>query len=161
MAHTHPIVLSHVQVAPLLEARRKGQAQAEVSPDLGLTTVAVAITAEGVIFPHGEPVHWQAIEKIQKSTANCFLIEHEAIRPIQVFSEETNRFCSLYPTTGAPSMLIGGFVMHRIKDVDPMQDTLKKMRTIAPLLGRVLDTTTGLGYTAIEAAKSAEHSGDD
>ena len=30
------------------------------------------------------------------------------------------------------------------------------MRTIAPLSGRVLDTCTGLGYTAIEAAKTAE-----
>lgn len=156
MAHANPIVLSHVQTAPLLEAHRKGQAQAEVSPDLGLTRVPVEMTSEGVIFPQGEQVSWQAIEKIQKSTANCFLIEHETVRPIQVFSEETNRFCSLYPTTGAPSMLIGGFIMHRIKDIDPMQDTLKKMRTIAPVTGRVLDTTTGLGYTAIEAAKSAE-----
>src|ERR1700675_801129 len=63
MAHTNPIVLSHVQAAPLLEARRKGQARTEVSPDLGLTTVPVAITAEGVIFPQGEHVPWQAIEK--------------------------------------------------------------------------------------------------
>jgi predicted methyltransferase len=156
MARANPIVLSHVQATPLLEARRKGQAQIEVSPDLGLTTVPVEVTPEGVFFPQGTRLGWQDIEKIQKSTANCFLVEDETIKPIQVFSEETNRFCSLYPTTGAPSMLIGGFVMHRIKDVDPMQDTLKKMRTITPVMGRVLDTATGLGYTAIEAAKSAE-----
>ncbi len=37
-----------------------------------------------------------------------------------------------------------------------MQDTLKKIATIAPVVGRVLDTATGLGYTAIEAAKTAE-----
>jgi predicted methyltransferase len=37
-----------------------------------------------------------------------------------------------------------------------MQDTLKKIATIAPVTGRVLDTATGLGYTAIEAARTAE-----
>jgi len=53
-------------------------------------------------------------------------------------------------------MLIAGFVMHRIKGIDPMQDTLRKIATISPIVGHVLDTATGLGYTAIEAAKTAE-----
>ena len=43
--------------------------------------------------------------------------------------------------------------MHRIKDTNPHQDTLNKIKAIAPIKGDVLDTTTGLGYTAIEAAK--------
>ncbi len=30
------------------------------------------------------------------------------------------------------------------------------MKSITPIVGRVLDTATGLGYTAIEAAKTAE-----
>src|SRR5947209_10717808 len=64
--------------------------------------------------------------------------------------------CSLLPTRGTPSMLIAGFTMHRIVDIDPMEDTLKKVATLAPIVGRVLDTATGLGYTAIEAAKTAE-----
>ena len=53
-------------------------------------------------------------------------------------------------------MLIAGFVMHRIKDIDPMQDTLRKIAAISPISGRVLDTATGLGYTAIEAARTAD-----
>ena len=53
-------------------------------------------------------------------------------------------------------MLIAGFVMHRIKDIDPMQDTLRKIAAISPVVGRVLDTATGLGYTAIEAARTAD-----
>jgi uncharacterized protein len=156
MAQPTPIVLSYVQVAPLLEARRKELSQIEVSPDLGLTKVPVEIMPEGVIFPCGEHLNWENIEKIQKAQSSCFLVENGTARAIQVFSEETNRVCSLYPTNGAPSMLIGGFIMHRIKNIDPMQDTLKKVRTVAPVVGRVLDTATGLGYTAIEAAKNAE-----
>jgi predicted methyltransferase len=45
--------------------------------------------------------------------------------------------------------------MHRIKDTDPWRDTLAKVKTIAPLTGRVLDTATGLGYTALVAAQTA------
>jgi uncharacterized protein len=45
--------------------------------------------------------------------------------------------------------------MHRVKGTDPLHDTRLKIRSISPVVGRVLDTTTGLGYTAIEAARTA------
>ncbi len=156
MQMTQPIVLSYIQAEPLLKAKQRGQTSIELSPDLGLTTVTVMLTPEGITFPNGELLDWQSIEKISKSEVNCFILEDNTIRPIQVFSEYTNRVCSLMPTKGAPSMLIAGFVMHRIKDVDPMQDTLRKIAAISPIVGRVLDTATGLGYTAIEAAKTAD-----
>jgi predicted methyltransferase len=47
--------------------------------------------------------------------------------------------------------------MHRIKGIDPHQDTLNKIKAVAPVVGLVLDTATGLGYTAIEAARTASH----
>lgn len=153
---TLPIILSFVQVAPLLEARRAGLTMSETSLDLGLTTTTVTITPEGVVFPRGEHLAWEAIERISASQVNCFRVEHDAIAAIQVFSEETNRACSLLPTKSAPSMLVAGFVMHRIKDIDPMQDTKRKIAALSPVVGRVLDTATGLGYTAIEAARAAE-----
>src|SRR6266496_3437312 len=151
-----PIILSSVQVEPLLKAKKQGHPSVEISPDLGLTTVTVTLTPKGVEFPNGERLNWHNAEKISKSKVNCYIMEGDAIRPIQVFSEYTNRMCSLMPTRGAPSMLIAGFVMHRIKDIDPMQDTLRKIAAIAPISGLVLDTATGLGYTAIEACKNAE-----
>lgn len=150
------VVLSIYQVEPLLKARQAGAATAESSPDLGLSQVSVDLTEDGVVFPGENALSWAAAEKIKQSPSNCFLLENSEIEVAQVFSEETNLVCSLYPTRGAPSMLISGFVMHRIKDVDPMQDTLKKVATIQPISGRVLDTATGLGYTAIEAGKTAE-----
>jgi predicted methyltransferase len=150
------LVLSYIQAQKLLEAKKENQHSVEVSPDLGLTTITVMLSPEGVVFPHGERLDWRSIEKISKSEVNCFILENNTIRPIQVFSEYTNRLCSLMPTRGAPSMLIAGFVMHRIKDIDPMQDTLRKIAAISPIVGRVLDTATGLGYTAIEASKAAD-----
>ncbi len=156
MQLTLPIILSYIQADSLLKAKRQGIASVQISPDLGLSTIVVTLTSDGVVFPNGEHLDWQSIEKISKSEVNCFMLEENAVRPVQVFSEYTNRICSLMPTKGAPSMLIAGFVMHRIKDIDPMQDTLRKIAAIAPIVGRVLDTATGLGYTAIEAAKTAD-----
>jgi hypothetical protein len=156
MQMTQPIVLSYIQAEPLLKAKQQGITFVEISPDLGLTKIIMSLTPEGIAFPKGEHLDWRSIEKISKSEVNCFILEDNAIRPIQVFSECTNRVCSLMPTKGAPSMLIAGFVMHRIKDIDPMQDTLRKIAAISPIVGRVLDTATGLGYTAIEAAKTAD-----
>ncbi len=155
---SNPIVLSYIQAEVMLNARQKGETALDVSPDLGISTVSVQLTAEGVLFAWGEQeelVNWRAIEKIRRAESSCFVVEQGEIYPIQVFSEATNRMCSLYPTKRTPTMLIAGFAMHRMVNIDPMQDTLKKVATIAPLTGRVLDTATGLGYTAIEAARTA------
>src|SRR6266705_6868547 len=156
MQLTQPTVLSYVQAESLLKAKQQGITCVQISPDLGLSTVIVTLSSEGIAFPNGEHLDWYSIEKISKSEVNCFILEDNTIRPIQVFSTYTNRVCSLMPTRGAPSMLIAGFVMHRIKDIDPHEDTLRKIAAIAPVVGRVLDTATGLGYTAIEAAKTAD-----
>jgi predicted methyltransferase len=77
------------------------------------------------------------------------------LREIQVFSPETNRRYSLLATAGAPTMLVSGVQMHRTAGQDPWSDTLAKVRCAAPLVGEVLDTCTGLGYTAVVAAATA------
>jgi uncharacterized protein len=148
-------ILSYIQAEALLTARTLGKTALAISPDLGISRITVSISDEGVVFPGVAALNWQQVQQIKKAATSCFLVEGYTIRAIQVFSEDTNRQCSLMPTKGAPTMLIAGFTMHRIVDIDPMQDTLKKIATIKPVTGRVLDTATGLGYTAIEAAKTA------
>jgi len=150
------IVLSYIQAENMLKARRAGETCATVSLDLGLTTAEVAIASSGVHFPGDQALTWKQLEKIARSERGCFVIEANTPRKIQFFSEAANRLYSLMPTTGAPTMLLSGIPMHRIKGIDPYRDTLQKIETIAPIVGHVLDTATGLGYTAIEAAKTAE-----
>jgi predicted methyltransferase len=151
------IVLSHFEVKPLIKAHKEGYTTATISPDLGRTTVEVALSSEGAVFPGGEELNWAAVEEIARSETKCFRLAGSILSEIRVFSEVTGRVCSLYPTGGCPTMVIGGFPMHRIKGTDPHQDTLQKVRAVAPMVGNVLDTTTGLGYTAIEAARTASH----
>lgn len=150
------IILSSVQVEPLQTARRNNQVTATISPDLGLSTVEVELLADEVRFPSGESLAWSQLETIIEATNACFLVRDGDIEKIQRFSEDTGRFCSLMPTHGAPTLLLAGFPMHRIKGTDPHQDTLSKIKAVTPIVGRVLDTTTGLGYTAIEASRTAD-----
>jgi predicted methyltransferase len=150
------IVLSHYQAKPLLDARASGQATARISLDLNLTQSDVALDEEGVLLSDGQRLAWIVIENIAASENGCFFIEGNTATKIQAYSEQTSRTYSLYPTQLAPTMLVSGLPMHRIKDTDPHRDTLSKIKAVALTRGRVLDTCTGLGYTAIEAAKVAD-----
>jgi hypothetical protein len=150
------VILSHFHSKPLLELRDSDQPHAKASPDLGLTMVEITITLQGVEFPSGETLSWDAIEEISSSEASCFVIEGGKPRKVLTFSELTNRSYSLMPTHRAPTMLVSGVPMHRIKGTEPHSDTLEKIKAIRPVVGRVLDTATGLGYTAIQAARTAE-----
>lgn len=128
-----------------------------LSLDLNLTESEVRLQPESVLFPGGENLGWGSIEEIGENEVACYLVDANGARPVKGFSEFSGRVYGLMPTTSAPTMLISGIPMHRIKDTDPHQDTLNKVKAVAPIKGDVLDTTTGLGYTAIEAAKTARH----
>jgi predicted methyltransferase len=149
------IILSHYQAAILLEAHHSGLDTISVSLDLGLTTTEVALTPDRVILPDAV-MAWNEIEEITRHDTACFVVENHHAEMIRGFSNFTGRVYGLMPTEAAPTMLISGLPMHRIKGTDPYRDTLAKIKTIAPITGRVLDTCTGLGYTAIEAATTAE-----
>ena len=142
---------------PLITARREGRSSALVSLDLGLTAAEVILTHEGVVLPDGRSLVWEHIDEVNAEVAACFVVHDKGVRKIQIFSGFLNRSYSLMPTDGAPTLINSGFTMHRIVGIDPYQDTLRKIRAIEPLRGRVLDTATGLGYTAMEAAKTADH----
>ena len=153
------IVLSPRQGAELLRARAAGQPSIEASLDLGRSRVSLRIDSQGATAPDGIKLAWELIEEIAASSPACYEVDGDGARRIQRFSEQTDRVYSLYPTDGPPTMLVGGFQMHRTKGIDPAGDTQQKVR---PLLGpgsrvfdRVLDVCTGLGYTAIALAEHA------
>lgn len=149
------VVLSYLQARVLAQGQQSGQASVPSSPDLGLTTVKVCLEKDRAIYPDGQWLSWEEVEAIGQDESVCYVVGDEGIEKIQRFSEFLNRVYGLMPTLGAPTLLVSGIPMHRIKDTDPHRDTLSKIRAIRPLAGQVLDTCTGLGYTAIEAAKEA------
>jgi predicted methyltransferase len=150
------MIISHFQMRPLLRHRGALGERVALSTDLGLSTVEAVIEKDGLRLPAGDLLSWGALQEVVASENNCFTLAGGMLSKVVAFSESTNRVYSLMPTSGAPTMLISGIPMHRIKGTTPERDTQKKIAAIDPLVGRVLDTATGLGYTAIAAARKAD-----
>jgi hypothetical protein len=150
-------VLSHYQAEVVLNAWARKEVTVSLSLDLGISATQLNLDENGLHLPVGSILPWGQLEKIAGSSSGCYVIEESVAQAIQFYSEATDRLFSLYPTSSAPTMLISGIPMHRIKETDPHIDTLEKIRAVKPVVGQVLDTATGLGYTAIEAARTAEH----
>ncbi len=148
-------VVSHVQVAPALAARLLGAPRTLFSTDLGRTVTETELTDDGILLPDGALLRWADAEAIAAAPNACFRLLAGGLEPIRAFSGTTGRVVGLMATTGAPTMILGGFYMHRVKGTDPWADTLAKVAAVAPVRGAVLDTTMGLGYTAIAAARTA------
>ena len=148
-------LLSFYQTKELLAARDADRPETDISLDLGLNLARARLTPERVLLPAGLSLSWEEVAHIHGNEQAVFEITDAGIEKVQVFSETFGRLYSLMPTEDAPTMLISGIPMHRIKNTDPIADTRSKIRAAAPR-GRVLDTCTGLGYTAGLAAERAK-----
>jgi predicted methyltransferase len=148
-------VLSRFQAAELLQAKANGLKKIMVSLDLGLSQQDVRLDPGGIATDKEFLLSWEQLQTIADSENNCFRVLNNNIEEIRGYSESSRRVFSLFPTTDAPALIMSGFTMHRFKDISPRRAALEMVRAAAPVRGRVLDTATGLGYTAIAAAQSA------
>lgn len=147
------MIFSHFQTRPLLE---ESASETLLSQDLGLSLSPVKKVAKGWQFRDGQVLTFDQICTINENENGCFLFADGEITKVEVFSSRTNRYYSLMPTLKAPTLLISGIPMHRIKDTTPVEDTIQKIKALGKPFGRILDTATGLGYTAIQAAQTAQ-----
>ncbi len=148
-----PPILTAAPAARLLAAAAAGDREAAVSLDLGRSVEKVALESGGVVL-RGELLPNAALARVAKDANKCFEIVAGEPRPIVAFSERTGWVRTLLPTADAPTTVVAGFPMHRIERTTPLADTRTKTRALGRPRGRALDTATGLGYTAIELAKT-------
>ena len=147
------MIFSHFQTRQLV--KKNTPSVMPLSTDLGLTVVEVRKTQGGWQLPDGNILTYSQIDTINKDENSCFHLVNGELQKIEAFSARTNRYYSLLPTSGAPSMLVSGIPMHRIKGTTPDQDTERKIQALGKPFGLILDTAMGLGYTAIRAARTA------
>ena len=83
----------------------------------------------------------------------CYLVDAQGVRKIAFFSDDTNKFYKLVPTSDWPTIAISSVPMHRQRS--PKEDVQNKINFLNPQ-GYVLDTCMGLGYTAILSAQKAK-----
>lgn len=144
------MILTYVQAKKLLLGITK------VSLDLGKTKTMVQIKDNKFLFPYNQVLTKTDLKKIIKKDTMCFFIENNSIVPISIFSEDTNKYYKLVPTQDWPTLEISGIRMHVTRKMTPKLDTEKKISFIEPISGKILDTCTGLGYTAVLASKTAD-----
>jgi predicted methyltransferase len=154
MKFTDDMIFSHYQTRVLIE--KSDRTISPLSADLGLSNIQVEKTNSGWRLPDKQILTFAQIQIINEDKNSCFLFKDGQLRKVEFFSEMTYRYYSLMPTEKSPTMLISGIPMHRIKNTTPVDDTKLKMRALGRPYGIILDTSTGLGYTAIQAAKSAD-----
>jgi uncharacterized protein len=150
-----PMILSHFQTRQI--TKQSNASKITISTDLGLSTTCIERIDQGWDLPNGEVLTDQQVAQITQDENSCYQLSNGELIKIEYFSEYTQRYYSLMPTKQAPTMLISGIPMHRIKDTTPMDDTREKINTLRKPTGNILDTTTGLGYTAILASQTAEN----
>ena len=114
------MLLSFYQTQDLLHARDARLPETDISLDLGLSLARVRLTPERVHLPEDASLSWDEVQHIHNNPQAVFRIVGHDIEKVQVFSEQFGRLYSLMPTAGAPTMLISGIPMHRIKNTDPM-----------------------------------------
>ncbi|RMG35361.1 MAG: methyltransferase domain-containing protein [Methanobacteriota archaeon] len=73
----------------------------------------------------------------------------------QYFDETSGKFYKMVfvASSRPPTIEISGIKMHVTEDGDPLKDTHQKIRTLGRVMGWILDTCCGLGYTAIYLAR--------
>ena len=147
------MIFSHFQAHPLVEIDTPSAML--LSTDLNRSYIKINKAKSGWHLPNGEILTFSQVQAINQDENSCFTYHEGKLIKAALYSERTNRYYSLMPTEKAPTMLISGIPMHRIKGITPVEDTDQKIKALGKPYGTILDTSTGLGYTAIQASKTA------
>ncbi len=126
--------------------------KAVVSLDLGKTQATLLVKDNHIII--GDQKISQDLFKNLKDNF-LYAIEDNQVKRIAFFAEDTQLYYKLVPTTDWPTFTLSSTPMHRSTHISPKEDIKRKIRLVSPVVGKVLDTCCGAGYTAIMAAQHA------
>ncbi len=122
-----------------------------ISLDLGISVSKVIKNFNTLYFEeYGISLRIDGIANFRIKDDSVYAIVNDRLLELSIPTK--NKFYKLkapYPNK-APTVEISGVHMHRIKNIDPWSDAMQKVRKARIRRGHVvLDTCTGLGYTAI------------
>ncbi len=139
---SQPPVFTSVTAGQLLRGENR------VSLDLGLSENELEITDKGVLLPNCEFISYRDLRKISEKEDAVFFVKNREVFQVAIHH---HGFLKLLPTERAPTLEINGVRMHRTVGTTPDADSRLKLELLEIDGGCVLDTCTGLGYTALNA----------
>ncbi|GBC71925.1 Polyamine aminopropyltransferase [Candidatus Calditenuaceae archaeon HR02] len=148
----YPLFTSEVAV-DLLSAAERGGGVVETTIDLWRSREKVEVSGGGVMV-RGEAVPVEDFRRVARDERSVYALVSGELRKVEVRAEHFYKLVKS-GVGHAPTLEIDGIHMHRVKDVYPEEDAYLKVKNASSRLRNsvVLDTCTGLGYTAIWAAK--------
>ena len=137
-------IFSSEELRKIAKAIKEGKTDVDSTTDLGITKTKLRLGKEGFFVNDAEI----KIPKIREGDKSCYIAIDGELQKILYFSEETKGIYRLVPTSEKPILQISGTSMHKMEFVERIKwDKLK---------GKILDSGTGLGYTAIAASETAD-----
>jgi len=138
------IFLHSVTAEEIIQAIGTGSEQLELSLDLGRTLIKIDLK---------DPL-WnvEQLKKIVDDPESIYFVRDDQIFKAAISEDH---FYKLFPTghESAPALLIDGVLMHRVKDISPIQDAAMKAALCARKGIDMLEICTGLGYSTIACLK--------
>ena len=141
-----PIVTDKV-LSKIRQGLDSNQTEIIISIDLGISDAKIILNPLNNTFsiePFKEIVFPDSFDEAENI---CYFIDQHQIYPLKFFSDESNFYYKLVPTSWRPILRISATPMHK----KPFLDAIEKLQ----FRGFVLDSGTGLGYSAIIASKTA------
>ena len=132
----------------ILTAMQHNQNSVEISVDLNRSTDTFVIADESIVFDDDNALNKDQLKKILKKESRTFILTEGQLTTLEL---REDGYFKLVPTKGAPTAEINGVKMHKSKDVDPFENAFLTAKQAVRKGDRVLDTCSGLGYTAISA----------
>jgi len=151
-------IITYWVARKLLNALKLGLRMCEVTTDLGLTRTTALIDSNAVYIGNNA-VSIQDLELVKEDL--MYAVFNNGLRPLSLYDANLRRYYKLRPIAEdtAPTLEINGAHMHRIEGITPWEDSRIKVGVLGDLRGAtVLDTCTGLGYTAILSLKGGARS---
>jgi len=89
------------------------------------------------------------LARAAEDSDRVYVIARDGLRPVEARGRGYYKLVPVHPRA-PPTLEISGIHMHRVSGTDPLRDTRAKLRAARIRRGvDVLDTTMGLGYTAV------------
>jgi uncharacterized protein len=138
-------------IKAIIEAARSGAKELRVSLDLNLSWNTWLIENNRLILKPDLCMAIKNLEALVAVTNKIFILEDNILKPLEIRGQS---YYKLVPTDTVPILEIDGIKMHRTKDITPLEDAKNKTQKVISKGDRVLDTCSGLGYTAVFALKA-------
>jgi len=139
----YPIISSE-ELRRVSEAIDKGEKAIEVSLDLDFSgkKEKLELANKGFVYKDKEI----GVPKIREDDKSCYLVLEDVLEKAQYSAGEG--IYKLVPTQFRPILQISGTSMHKQSFIERVEED--------KLTGNILDSGTGLGYTAIISARTAK-----